>query len=95
MNEKYNTRVRQAISDEYVKCSKERQTKFVEHELAKSDLNLKKHELSYADYIKLQEHCNILGKEIERLSTQLDIWDKAREICLNIADETTKKKERI
>ena len=30
--------------------------------------------------------CNRPFKNIEEMKIQIDIWDKAREICLNVAD---------
>lgn len=84
---KYNTRVRQAISDNYVEYSKTRAMTIRERENVIEKLRAETKTLSYNDYISLQEKADRLSKEIEELNIQIDIWDKAREICLNIAEE--------
>jgi len=87
MIEKYNTRVRQAISDNYMEYSKTKAMTEKERENVIERLRLESKTLPYKDYISLQEKADRLAKEIEELNIQIDIWDKAREICLNIADE--------
>ena len=87
MVEKYNTRVRQAISDNYMEYSKTKAMAEKERENVIERLRLETKTLPYRDYIALQEKADRLVKEIEELNIQIDIWDKAREICLNIADE--------
>lgn len=87
MLEKYNTRVRQAISDNYMEYSKTKAMAEKERETVIERLRLEAKTLPYRDYVSLQEKAERLAKEIEELNIQIDIWDKAREICLNIADE--------
>ena len=87
MIEKYNTRVRQAISDNYMEYSKTKAMTEKEREIVIERLRTEKRTLPYSDYVSLQEKAERLAKEIEELNIQIDIWDKAREICLNIADE--------
>ena len=87
MIEKYNTRVRQAISDNYMEYSKTKAMVEREREAVVEKLRTEKRTLPYSDYVSLQEKVERLTKEIEELNIQIDIWDKAREICLNIADE--------
>lgn len=84
---KYNTRVRQVISDNYMEYSKTRAMAEKERERVIKRLQLESKTLPYKDYISLQEKADSLTKEIEELTIQIDIWDKAREICLNVADE--------
>ena len=86
-NNKYNTRVRQTISDNYVEYSKTKSMLVRERVNVVERLKLEEKTLSYKDYISLQERADRLAKEIEELNIQIDIWDKAREICLNIAEE--------
>lgn len=76
--------IRQEISNKYVECSKARSDKMHDRMIIKSLLDAKT--LTYDKYVKLQEKIEQLGKEIEELSIQLDVWDKAREVCLNIID---------
>lgn len=87
MIEKYNTRVRQAISDNYMEYSKTKAMAEKELENVNERLRLEAKTLPYRDYISLQKKSAMLANEIVELSIQIDIWDKAREICLNIADE--------
>ena len=84
---KYNTRVRQVISDNYMEYSKTRAMVQKEKENIIERLHLEAETLPYKDFISLQKKVDSLTKEIEELTIQIDIWDKAREICLNVADE--------
>lgn len=85
--DKYNTRVRQAISEEYVKCSKVKQEFFNAYTVAKVRLESEKDTLSYNEYKRLEEEKEFLFKMMKIEEIKLDTWDKAREICLNVADE--------
>lgn len=85
--EKYNTKVRQAISDEYIKCSKNRAEAMREYEEIAIRLANEMDKLTHTQYMALQDRANYLRREMEELSIRIDTWDKAREICLNIADE--------
>ncbi len=87
---KYDTRVRQAISDEYVRCSKERknvQTTLIE---LSQRLTNEKDTLSYSEYLNVKRYCDELQTVYSNLTVEMNTWDKAREICLNIADESAK-----
>lgn len=87
ISDKYNTLVRQAISDEYVRCSKERksiQDKIID---ASQRLANGKDILSYSEYVELKSYIAELESQYSSLTAELNTWDKAREICLNIADE--------
>lgn len=83
----YNTRVRQAISDEYVKCSKKIEEYEREYAVTTARLASEKDSLSYSEYKQLEDRCDFLRKMREVQAFKLDVWDQAREICLNIADE--------
>ncbi len=87
---RYNTRVRQAISDEYVKCNKRRR----EIDIQATDLEHKltaymngEIVLTYQEYIDVKSELNALHLEHDRLDIERGIWEQAREICLDIADE--------
>ena len=43
--------------------------------------------VTHKQYLKLSGDAERLRRKIEDLGVELDTWDKAREICLNIADE--------
>lgn len=85
--EKYNTRVRQAMSDEYVKCSKTKCQLSREYEKVLEMLKTEKDTLSYRKYKELECKAEDLKAQYETEKIRLDVWDVAREICLNIADE--------
>ena len=85
--EKYNTKVRQAISDEWVRCSKQKAEMEKEYEKIALQLANDNGILTHKQYLKLSGDAEHLRRKIEDLGVELDTWDKAREICLNIADE--------
>lgn len=87
MVEKYNTKVRQAISDELVRCSKEKAEAEKEFEKLALQLANDGGNLTHKQYLKLSGDAEYLRRKIEDLGVEFDTWDKAREICLNIADE--------
>lgn len=87
---RYNTRVRQAMSDKYVECSK----KIQENEKKILELRDKLHKymhgneaLPYKEYTDISVSLVALERENEELAIRHSVWDEAREICLNIADE--------
>lgn len=84
---KYNTKVRRAISDEYIKCSKRRGEFLREVSIIQVKLSSEAEILSYREYKQLEKKAESLLKEIEKEKIRLEIWDAAREICLDIADE--------
>lgn len=84
---KYNTRVRQAISDELVKCSKRKQEYMTRHTCVVSRLASEKDTLPYSEYKKLEDEREFLVKMKQVEDIKLDVWYMAREICLDIADE--------
>lgn len=86
----YNTRIRQAVSDKYVECSKRKQEN--EQEILKAKRKLTSYmdgeeQLTYKEYIDVRSTIDILSLENNELDIELAVWDEAREICLNIADE--------
>lgn len=88
--DRYNTRVRQAISDKYVECSKKKQEISNQMILLRSKLSdymTGNIVLTYKEYIDLKSSLNILHDEEDELDIEIAVWDEAREICLNIADE--------
>ena len=86
---KYNTRVRQAMSEQYVSVSKEK-TK-LENELYAISMQLAdpnvKANISYLDYMNLKAKEERMQIKVARLKIEREIWDKARDICIEIADE--------
>lgn len=87
--QRYNKRVRQAISDKYVEYSKmyaDTHKEFLEAESRLKGENAKKN-LSYEQYVDLEKYLNNLKEEMKVLRIQIDIWDAAREVCLSVSDE--------
>ena len=87
---RYNTRVRQAMSDKYVECSKRMQE--IEREKLEQRRTLERYmageeTLTYREYKDLKSSLDCLYSEYRELDIRLAVWDEAREICLNIADE--------
>lgn len=84
---KYNTRVRQTISDELVKCLRRKQEYMKQHTVIVARLASEKDTLPYSEYKQLEDKREFLVKMQQVEDIKLDVWDTAREICLNIADE--------
>lgn len=63
--EKYNTRVRQAMSDEYVKCSKRKCQLLREYEEATERLKTEKDTLSYRQYKEMECETDDLKRKYE------------------------------
>lgn len=84
---KYNVRIREAISDRYVECSKRKRDKQEQLTETLRTLAENKYTIPYQEYVDLQKYAGILQMEMENLCLELDTWDKAREICLNVIDE--------
>lgn len=86
---RYNTKVRQAMSDKYKETSKKKAE--LENELYAISLQLTKDEIkktmAYSEYMELNRQAKVIQTEIYRLNIECDVWDKAREICMDIADE--------
>jgi predicted translin family RNA/ssDNA-binding protein len=87
---RYNTRIRQAVSDKYVECSKRHQE--IAHELQELRRKLKsfmdgEEQLTYQEYVDVKSAIDFLNREDDELYIKIAVWDEAREICLNIADE--------
>lgn len=83
----YNTKVRQAISDEYVRCSKEKSKTMKNIEQISLRLVNERNILTYSEYLKLKDEAECLRRKAESLQIEVDTWDKAREICLDVTDE--------
>lgn len=84
---KYNITVRRTMSDKYVECTKKKCA--ISREMIEIDRKLKDGEesLSYREYMELSDRYTSLSEEYKRVSFEIDIWDQAREICLEIANE--------
>lgn len=86
---RYNLSVRQAISDAYVECSKRHQAK-VDECIALSQKLLEPNladKMPYNEYTCLMRDAEFCRVQSEQLKLEMSVWDKAREICLQVADD--------
>lgn len=85
----YNTKARNAMNKEYDRTIKEKSKKEIELLEIEGKLNDEnsKTQMSYAEYTALEKRAKALEQDIQRLSIEQKIWESAREICVNIADE--------
>lgn len=89
---RYNTKVRRAMNDEYVRTSKkkaelENKLVFIYQQLSNDEV---KNTKTYKEYLELKQEAEIIQKEIYRLIIEFEIWDKAIKLCMNIVDEESK-----
>lgn len=82
--ENTNIKIWKAISGEYVRYSKEKTQVEKRHADIRERLKKESDKLTYREYVNLGAEMRMLCRRIEDLSIQIDIWDKAREICLDI-----------
>ena len=88
---RYNTKVRQAMSDSYVDCGKRRQKVRKELDEVKEKVGNGQETISYAEYNRLVAKAVELQREYDKLKIEREVWDMAREICMEIADEMCEK----
>lgn len=84
---KYNTKVRQEMSDKYVDCSKKLSKLRREVDDISKKLNDGRDYIPYNEYTRLENLLKDLMNRISTLIIEQNIWDQAREICLNTSDE--------
>lgn len=87
---RYNTRIRQAVSDKYVECGK----RIAEIHKEESALQVRLtrfmdgiDNIPYQEYIDIRSSLEQLHMEEHIISIRRDVWSEARELCLDIADE--------
>lgn len=88
---KYNTQVRQAMSDAYVECAKNKRKITDEIMHIEQKLENEKNTITHVEYIELKHRIDYLNNILNNLDIEFNVWDEAREICLNIADEMCNK----
>ena len=81
----YNSRVRDLMSQQYRRVSADKQ-RYMDRrfELIKlmSDCSV-----SHRDYINYEKELNNIDQDLVIMNIELNVWDKAREICFEVADE--------
>lgn len=93
MNKLYNERVRQAISDEYVSAAKRREDALVRHNRILERLDTERNTLPYSQFRELLATHGAIINELHDLEIEISTWDKAREICLNVAEDMSKRRK--
>lgn len=88
---KYNTRVREIVSDMYVGYSKDKQEVLKTLRKVQTKLDNEDGKLTYNDYIKLSKQKTNLQDKIKELEIRIDCMDLVREICLNVCEELNTK----
>lgn len=84
---RYNTRVRQAMSDKYVDYTWQSNEKHKECQQLENRLFNEQDILTYKEYKMLQRELEECKREYEKLKIQADTWGMARELTMDVADE--------
>lgn len=84
---KYNTKVRMAMSYKFVKLGKQiSETKREIIQLTEK-LNQGRATIPYDEYITLERDRDFLNDTLYRYEIERSVWDEAREICLTVAED--------
>lgn len=89
----YNTRVRKAMSQKYRDIVNE--IALIDRKLCDTYTLFKNSDpsmITFAKYKELERNIKELESHLERLKIKREVWDEAREICMNIEDEMRKEK---
>ena len=84
---RYSALVRQAMSDKYVECAKRRGELYREGLIIYNRLEKEQDTLSYRQYMELKAELEQVRQLEHDEIVKRDIWDQAREICMECADE--------
>ena len=87
---RYNAEIRKAISAKYVECNNRQRE--IDREVSELQVRLTKfmdgyENIPYQEYIDIRSSIDQLHKEKHALSIQASVWNEARELCLDIADQ--------
>lgn len=84
---RYDTLVRQAMRDKYVECRKRQSELYKEGLIIYYRLEREKDTLSYQKYMELKAELEQVRQKEHDEIVKYDVWDQAREICMECADE--------
>lgn len=87
MENKYNAATYKAISYKFIECSKLMKQKKDELAIITDRLDNSIETMYHQGYLELKGKYDRISQEINDLSVELNTWDKARKICLNVIDE--------
>ena len=83
--ELYHSRVRDMISQKYREVSKERQDLIHrQHDLLRT---LEDETIPYKEYVDLSRELDSVREEIKFLNVAINVWDEARELCFQAAED--------
>lgn len=83
--ELYHSRVRDMISQKYREVSKERQDLI--HRQREVLNSLQDETIPHNEYVALSNELDALRDEIRCLNTVINVWDEARELCFQSAED--------
>lgn len=86
----YNSRVRCAMSDQYVECNNMKVNFQRRLEWILQHMSENRDTISHVEFVRLEREMEELNSKLETLRVAIGVWDHAREICLNIASEMDK-----
>lgn len=93
---RYNTRVRHAMNNAYIKSGKKIHELHIKLESIYQELKTGQTTLTYSAYTNLEKEYLRIEREFENEKLKRDVWRDAREICMKIADEEEcEKQERL
>lgn len=84
---KYNTKVRMAMSDQLVKLGKQISETRREIIQLSEKLNQGRATIPYDEYIALERDRDFLNDTLYRYEIERSVWNEAREICLTVAED--------
>ena len=81
----YNSRVRDLMSQQYRRVSADKQ-RYMDRKFELTKL-MADYSISHRDYINYEKELNNINEDLVIMNIELNVWDKAREICFEVADE--------
>lgn len=82
----YNTEIRKAMSKKYVECGEKMSTLSKQINFLSAKMHYEQDILSYRKFNEIVLEKADLEKEYENAKIQRDVWEQAKEICLDVAD---------
>lgn len=87
---RYNTRVRHAMSDELIENRNRKHNLETRCIWIREHLKEQEDTITYREYLNLMSELEHKENMIKQLKLIIDVWDQARELCMNIADDMCK-----
>ena len=87
---RYNTRVRCAVSDKLIECHNMKRNFENRREWILQHIKETGNSITYREYTNLMSESCEIEKKLETLRVAINVWDQARDLCMDIADEICK-----